>query len=284
MNKDRPSRTAYKVALNIITLSTIPGMDRVLPPGTAQASETLLIKSGVIGKKTAAFVHSSWAVKMYKTFDWMLPGQFEAFAYRKAFCEHQVREGIIGGAMQILVLGAGYDTLCWRLAPLFPKVKFFEIDHPNTARLKANGIKVMGRPENLFLIAQDLGEYRLADILKNKQGWDPGVKTVILAEGLVMYLTAHAVEGLFKQCAAICGVGSRLAFSYIPKGNDGRIDAGPRTGLMLWLQKLGGEPLIWSILPGDLAGFLKKTGWKQSLEHNQALQKYGVEYYAVGMK
>ena len=46
--------------------------------------------------------------------DWMLPGQFEAFAHRKAFCERQVRDGIDAGATQILVLGAGYDTLGWR--------------------------------------------------------------------------------------------------------------------------------------------------------------------------
>lgn len=66
----------------------------------------------------------------------MMPGQFVAFAHRKAFCERQVREGIGAGASQVLVLGAGYDTMGWRLAPEFSGVSFFEIDHPATARLK----------------------------------------------------------------------------------------------------------------------------------------------------
>ncbi len=83
-------------------------------------------------------------VSVYKAFDWMLPGQFEAFAHRKAFCERQVRDGIGAGATQILVLGAGYDTMGWRLAPEFFGVNFFEIDHPATACLKARGIKAMG--------------------------------------------------------------------------------------------------------------------------------------------
>jgi hypothetical protein len=72
---------------------------------------------------------------VYEAFDWMLPGQFEAFADRKAFCERQVKDGIDGGATQILVLGAGYDTMGWRLAPEFSGVNFFEIDHPATDRL-----------------------------------------------------------------------------------------------------------------------------------------------------
>lgn len=31
MRKDKPSRTAYKVALNIVTLGSKPGMDEVSP-------------------------------------------------------------------------------------------------------------------------------------------------------------------------------------------------------------------------------------------------------------
>jgi len=84
-------------------------------------------------------------VSIYEAFDWMIPGQFEAFGHRKAFCEHQVRDGIDAGAAQILVLGAGYDTMGWRLAPNFPDVNFFEIVHLSTARLKAKGIKGMGQ-------------------------------------------------------------------------------------------------------------------------------------------
>src|SRR5210317_2104986 len=65
------------------------------------------------------------------------------------------RNGIHVGAAQVLVLGAGYDTLGWRLAPEFPGVNFFEIDHPATALLKAKGIDEMGQRENLYLIAED---------------------------------------------------------------------------------------------------------------------------------
>ena len=284
MQKDKPSRTAYKVALNIVTLGAKPGMDRLLPPGIVQATEKLLVASGAVGARALRWSRSKRMVSVYEAFDWMLPGQFEAFAQRKAFCERQAREGIGNNASQIIVLGAGYDTMGWRLAPEFPGVNFFEIDHPATARFKERGIEAMGQRGNLILIAEDLGERKLEDILKTNELWDQTARTVIVAEGLVMYLPPEAVGDLFCQCAVIAGDGSRIAFSYIPSGADGRPDVGRWTGLMLWLQKVLGEPWIWSIRPEELGLFLKKTGWTNTPALAGTTLKHGVEFYAVATK
>ena len=284
MRKGKPSRTALKVALNIVTLAAKPGMDKILPPGTVQATEKLLVASGAAGARTVRWAGSQRMVSVYEAFDWMLPGQFEAFAHRKAFCESQVRDGIGAGATQVLVLGAGYDTLGWRLAPEFSGVNFFEIDHPATARLKAQGIDAMGQHGNLCLIAEDIGKRRLTDVLKTNASWDQSAQTVIVAEGLVMYLPPEAVRDLFCQCAVISGVGSRIAFSYIPTGADDRPDAGRWTGLMLWLQKAAGEPWTWSIRPEELGPFLEETGWTYAPDQVETIRKHGVEYYALATK
>jgi methyltransferase (TIGR00027 family) len=284
MHRDKPSKTAYKVALNVITLGAKPEMDKFLPPGIVQATEKLLVASSAAGARTVRWARSRRMVSVYEAFDWMLPGQFEAFAHRKAFCERHARDGIGAGATQILVLGAGYDTMGWRLAPEFSGVNFFEIDHPATARLKAKGIDSMGWRKNLCLIAEDLGKRKLVDVLKTNQSWDLSARTVIIAEGLVMYLPPDAVRDLFCQCAAVAGVGSRIAFSYIPTGADGRPDAGRWTGLMLWLQKVAGEPWTWSIRPEELGMFLEETGWTIALEQVETTPKHGVEFYAVASK
>ncbi len=280
----KPSKTALKVALNIITLAAKPGMEKILPRGIVEATEKLLLTSGVAGATSVRWSRSRRMVSVYKAFDWMLPGQFEAFAHRKAFCERQVRDGIDAGATQILVLGAGYDTMGWRLAPEFSGVNFFEIDHPATARLKARGIKAMGQRDNLCLIAEDLGKRKLGDVLKTKETWDQGARNVIVAEGLVMYLPPEAVRDLFCQCALISGIGSRIAFTYIPTGADGRPDAGRWTGLMLWLQKVSGEPWIWSIRPEKLGSFLKETGWTNSRELVGESDRHGVEFFCVAKR
>jgi len=284
VRKDKPSRTALKVALNVVTLASKPGMDRILPPGMMQATEKLLVASGATSARTLRWARSQRMVSVYEAFDWMLPGQFEAFAHRKAFCERQVRDGIRAGATQILVLGAGYDAMGWRLAPEFSGVTFFEIDHPATARLKAQGIDEMGSRDNLCLIAENLGKRKLADVLKANASWDQGAQTVFVAEGLVMYLFPEAVRDLFCQCAEISGVGSRIVFSYIPTGADGRPDAGRWTGQMLWLQKVAGEPWTWSIRPAELKMSLDETGWTHAPEQAMTTQKHGVEFFAVATK
>ena len=284
MQKETPSRTARKVALNLVTLGSCPGMDEVLPEGIVDATAELLLKSGAVGEREVRVSRTRFAVGIYRAFDWMMPGQFEAFAYRKAFCERHVREAIAAGAAQVLVIGAGYDTLGWRLAPEFPQVRFFEIDHPATARLKAKGIEAMGRRENLFLLAEDLAEKRLVDVLHAHAEWEPGAPSAFVGEGLLMYLPPEAVPELFKQCAEISGEGSRIAFSYVGTRADGRHDAGPCTGLILWLLKKSGEPWLWSVNPGELGPFLEGTGWTVAADAGPAAEKYGVEYFGVAVR
>jgi len=283
MRDNKASKTAYKVAMNILTLGAKDKMAAVLPSGIVDATQQLLIASGAASAKAVSWARSPRKVRIYEAFDWMMPGQFEAFAHRKAFCEHQVRESIAVGASQILVLGAGYDTMGWRLAPEFPQVEFFEIDHPATAALKAKGIEDMGPRSNLHLIAEDLGQRRLVDVLANNDDWEQSTTTTIVAEGLLQYLEPEAVEDLFRQCASIAG-DSRIAFTYIPTSEDGRPDAGPLTGFVLWLFKVGGEQWLWSIRPEEIEHFLKTVGWASALELDRATGKHGVELYAVATK
>jgi methyltransferase (TIGR00027 family) len=284
MRKARPSKTARKVALNILTLGAKRGMEEILPPGIVEATATLLVESGAVGATTARWSRSRKMVWVYMAFDWMMPGQFEAFAHRKAFCERQVREGIAAGARQILVLGAGYDTLAWRLASEFAGVDFFEIDHPATARLKARGIDAMGGRANLHLIAEDLGERQLVDVLQGNAVWNPAAATVIVAEGLLMYLPQEAVGDLFDQCAAVSGAGSRIAFTHIGTGADGRPDAGRWTRLVLWILKVSGEPWLWSMPPEELGPFLKENNWTISPNEMAPSVRHGVEFFGVAVK
>jgi O-methyltransferase involved in polyketide biosynthesis len=99
-----------------------------------------------------------------------------------------------------------------------------------------------------------------------------------------MYLPPEAVRDLFCQCALIAGVGSRIAFTYIPTGADGRPDAGRWTWLMLWLQKVIGEPWIWSIRPEELGLFLKESGWILVPDLAGAADMHGVEFYSVAKR
>lgn len=284
MRKDKPSKTARKVALNIVTLGAKPGMDNVLSPGIVEATAEMLVASGAVGANTIRWARYRRMVSVYEAFDWMMPVQFEAFGHRKAFFDRQAREGIGADATQVLILGAGYDTLAWRLAPEFAGVNFFEIDHPATACLKAKGIGQMGRRDNLHLIPEDLGKRKLVDVMESNDAWDPTAQTVIVAEGLLMYLPSEAVRDLFGQCAAITGTGSRMAFTYINRGGDGRPDVGRWTRLVLWILKVSGEPWLWSIRPEELGPFLDKNGWINTPDLVRASGQHGVELFGVATR
>jgi methyltransferase (TIGR00027 family) len=284
MTTEAPSKTARKVALNIVTLGSMGCMDGILPPGLADTTATLLMRAGVVGPKAIRFARSRTAVGIYRAFDWTMPGQFEAFAHRKAFCERQVRKGIQTGARQVLVLGAGYDTLCWRLAAEFAQVGFVEIDHPPTARLKARGIEAMGRRPNLHLVAEDLGRRHLADVLHASPVWDRAAPSVVVAEGLLMYLPPAAVGVLLRQCAAATGPGSRFAFTFVGTRPDGRPDAGPWSWLVLRILAAGGEPWLWSVRPDDLGAYLREHGWDVDRGETIGSARQGVEFFGVAVK
>ncbi len=284
MRKDQASTTAYKVALNVLTLGAEPGMDKVLPSGMVEATEKLLLASGAVPCSWVQWSRARSMTCLYRLFDWLLPGMYLGVGYRKAFFEQQARAAIGSGATQVLIPGAGYDTLGWRLAPEFSSVQFYEIDHPGTACLKARGIEAMGQRENLHLVQADLGKLKLADILNPIDSWNPAGKTVVLAEGLLMYLYRETVRDLFVQSHRITGTGSRIAFDYISSGADGRPDAGPWTASFLWLLNASGEPWHWSISPGDLSDFLIGTGWTNTPDFVGESDRCGVEFLGVAVK
>ncbi len=283
MRKDEPSRTAKKIAMGLVTLAAKPETANVLPPGSVQATEELLIATDLAGPRTLRLARSKLTIAIYDAFDWLLPGQFEALAHRKAYFEGQVRAAIASGARQVLVLGAGFDTLCWRLAREHSDVRFFEIDHPATSRMKTRGIEEMGRLDNHNLVAEDLSRRSLAETLRDIEDWDVTAPSIATAEGLLMYMPAEAVAELFTDCAAVCGKGSRIAFSYIPTGKDGRPDAGKWTGLVLWLQTRIGEPWLWSIRPDDLGSYVRQFGWTLDRGPDDAREKFGIEFFEAAM-
>ena len=49
MRQDKPSKTAYKVALGIVTLGAKPGMERFLPPGIVPATSNFSVAGTMPG-------------------------------------------------------------------------------------------------------------------------------------------------------------------------------------------------------------------------------------------
>ncbi len=255
MRYGRVSQTALKVALTMVTLDKKPGWHERLPSGLAAMSERLILAAGVFGYGPGVMRWSKqgWMVGFYDGFEAFMPGIFEGLGERKIFIDQQVRAGLKAGAAQVLVLGAGFDALCLRLAPEFGDVRFFELDHPATSAAKRRGVEREGRPDNMSLAAVDLARTPLGEALAAVPGWKRSARTVIVAEGLFMYLTAKQVRGLFAAAAPCVGAGSRFVFSHLP---DLR-----RHGIARLSVGLIGEPWRSASATEDLPAYIG-PGWK----------------------
>ena len=76
MKRNKPSKTARKVALNIITLGAKPGMTKLLPAGLVDSTAKLLEASGAVGRTGVRWSRSPRMVSVYDAFDWMMPWRF----------------------------------------------------------------------------------------------------------------------------------------------------------------------------------------------------------------
>jgi methyltransferase (TIGR00027 family) len=274
MKQGRISQTALKVGLSLITLEQKDDWAERLPPGLVEMTERLILASGARGYGSGVIRASKkpWMLRLYRFQDWaLLPRQFEGFGYRKIFMDRQVRDAVAVGARQVLIVGAGFDTLCLRRAPGFSEVQFFEVDHPATSAAKAKGVDELGRPANMTLIAADLGERPLSKVMAESDRWDASTQSVLVAEGLLQYLHTASIHGLLREAAACTPPGSRLALTHmIPEvGSFAR----RVTGLI-------GEPFLSFVASEDLPEFVQGTGWSVISDADTDLA-HGMERYAL---
>lgn len=254
MKSGRVSQTALKIGLIMIALNEKAEWKSQLPQGVAELTERLILAAGVpgYGKRMISLNKKPWAVRLYEYFETKMPGTFEGVAERKIFMNEQVLAAIEAGAKQVLVVGAGFDTLCLRLAPQFPRVEFFEVDHPATSAAKAKGVALEGQPENMTLLAADLNETPLSVCMKEAGCCGTSAQSVVVAEGLFPYLKEELVLQVFREIAACTGPGTWVAFSHGVTVKEHRVANS--------LLRLIGEPWLSSCTSADLPGYIG-PGW-----------------------
>ncbi len=263
MKEDKPSDTALGVAYIMLALSAGDRNPDLVPEQYVESLSELMKATGRMPGLAIRFCRTSmgsWLVR--RAVDRRFPGQSVQFGKRKLYFERQAREAVAAGARQVLVLGAGYDLLCLRLAPEYPQVKFIEIDHPATAAAKKKGLQALGMPPNFLQIPVDLAKRPLYDVLKAEQWWDESCRSFVTAEGLTQYLSAAVVTKLLQTIAALSGPSSRFAFTFVGwREKEGRPDLGPLTETLHAQFKRRGEPWLWGISASKLPEFLQDTPW-----------------------
>ena len=185
----------------------------------------------------------------------LLAGIIAHYLARKRWIEIQVREALRLGIRQVVVLGAGFDTLAGRLAPEFPEVLFLELDHPATQAVKRKMPEIAPNLRFLHvdLTTQSLPADACPDFSKNRP-------SIIIAEGLTMYLTANRVAALLENAAQLAGPGGQVIFTFMEQAAGGSIAFhGEHPLVARWL-KSRREPFLWGISRDRLSGWVEENG------------------------
>jgi hypothetical protein len=117
------SRTAVKVARFVPWLDRQPWLAPLLPKGAATSTERLLLQAGLLKPWMLRLLGAPWYGRLLTSIEKRtVPSQSLIIGLRKRFIDDETRAALAGGSRQVLVVGAGLDTLCWRLAPEHPDV------------------------------------------------------------------------------------------------------------------------------------------------------------------
>jgi methyltransferase (TIGR00027 family) len=262
MARDRPSRTALKIARFMVLLDADPRLRSVLPPNTASMAEAILRASGALPAWQVDMMRARWAHGLYRGIEALTGrGQLLWFGLRKRWISERADVALSCGARQLLVFGGGFDPLATRIAASDEALLVVETDEAATAQAKRRGLEAAGfRLPNHQVLDAAVKERPLADVL-DTTSWRHDVETVVVAEGLLMYLTPVEIESFFLDLNRCVPTGSTVLCTSVYARKDGspRVDGALARPIRFAL-RLAGEPMHTGLEPRNAPAFFERHG------------------------
>jgi methyltransferase (TIGR00027 family) len=262
MRDDRPSTTAALIAAATVFVASDTHYRFLVPVNAARLCMQFIaaLPSALrIPLRALCRRPLRWIVRLLERAT--VPGLIMHFTLRKRFIESAVLEAIAQGATQVLIVGAGFDTLALRLHRCHAIVNFVELDHPATQRYKRNAIAGHDIGDNLVLQPFDLTQETLQEVLSRVPAWSWKAKGVVIVEGLLMYLDHAEVRALIGMFGTVLGPSSRIIFSVMESTSDGRANFHNATPLVRRLLGRWREPFKSSLSAKELPSLLHGFGF-----------------------
>jgi O-methyltransferase involved in polyketide biosynthesis len=159
-----------------------------------------------------------------------------------------------------VIIAAGFDPLAALLHREYPDLKWIEIDHPATQRCKKAALDSLGRGHNLTLMPADLARQPVSSLFG--RGGIEAEATLVIAEGITMYLTDDQIDGLFRDIRRSTRPdASALLFTYMNRRSGGAIDFESTTPLAKAWLALKREKFVWGIEASALPAFAATRGY-----------------------
>lgn len=205
---------------------------------------------------------------------------------RTRFIDEALERAVAGGASQVVILGAGFDTHAYRCKDLLAHVRVFEVDRPATQTWKKTRVSEMlgGPPANLTYVASDFRHEDLPEVL-TRHGHDRSQRTFFILEGVTMYLPEEALRDTLRFVGEH-PPGSGIVFDFVSRplvDMLGRIDlasvpAAARPFVERFLNLIKDEPWLFGFPVGGEAEFLREFGLEMrevlTIGGEESLERY----------
>src|SRR5262249_26030268 len=190
MRDDRPSATALLIAKSQLMLAQDPALSWAIGRDRARIYGACM--DAVAGGRWRLTASARRRLALQERLG--VPGIYLHYALRKLLIARIVDSLVRDqGIRQVVVVAAGFDPLCVLLHHAHPTVRWYEIDHPATQRHKAAALGGLPTGGNLVLLPIDLTRQSIADSLRAGR-LSPGAPTLVIAEGITMYLTEEQIR------------------------------------------------------------------------------------------
>jgi methyltransferase (TIGR00027 family) len=219
------------------------------------------------------------------------PGARTSGIARTRLIDDYLTAALEDGILQVVMLGAGFDTRAQRIA-CSNAVRFFEVDHPDTLRFKLARLKKVGASYRPRHVEIDLNSQSLSPAL-TQAGFDPAERTFFIWEGVTNYLTPNAVSETLRLVGSVAQW-SQIVFTYV------HCDFFREPELFLGAARLKGdlarlgEPWTFGFDPTDIPLLLRRHGLRllkdiSSIEYrrdylgNNCGNRSGYEFYRAAL-
>lgn len=184
--------------------------------------------------------------------------------WRKTFMQSRALTAIKNGARQIVVLGAGLDTLGLRLSNGHSHIPVFEVDRPETIEAKRSLVTAnFGVPPNVQYTAVDFSREATLEKLQSL-GYDHEMGTVFIAEVSLEYVAPPEVADVYAMIRSNGAKETRFLTTYASTATASQAQQE--------VDSIGkavagvGEPFRFNISPDEVGTYATQQGFSV-LEH-----------------
>ncbi|QTL97435.1 SAM-dependent methyltransferase [Iocasia frigidifontis] len=142
-------------------------------------------------------------------------GLYEYVISRTKYIDRVLLDAVKNDTVQVVFLGAGYDSRAYRLNALLRNTKIFEVDAKPTQEYKISLLHKFGIEisKNIRYVAVNFEKDELFKKIY-ESGYDAQEKTLFIWEGVTFYLSERTVIKTMKKIRENTIIGSRVCFDF----------------------------------------------------------------------